>query len=282
MTDFKQIEYEKPEPNIARIWLNRPDAANAQGVDMLYELNRAFDMAIYDNEVKSIILAARGKHFSSGHDINYDVSTEAMAKHKTVGTWTSDNWVDPEGYYAREKEIYEGFFKKWQSIPKPTIAQVQGKAISGALLLIWPMDFIVASEEASFQDNTILMGICGIEYFAHAFELGIRRAKEFLMLAKPISSAEAKQIGMVNKVVSRESLEEETLNLARELANRPTFAMKLVKDLLNATYETQGQGIIQKAAFNAHHLAHTHYRLTQGEFADLDFLKAFWQKSSKK
>ena len=61
--------YETPEPGIARIVMNRPEAANAQDTQFLYELNDAFDRAARDDSVKVIILAANGKHFSSGHDV---------------------------------------------------------------------------------------------------------------------------------------------------------------------------------------------------------------------
>lgn len=279
---FNKIEYELPESNIARIWLNRPDAINAQDVEMLYELNQAFDLAVKDSNVKAIVLASRGKHFSAGHDMNEGIETETMEKFEQVGTWGSDDWVDPEGYYSREKEIYEGFCKRWRDISKPTVVQVQGKAIAAALMLIWPMDFVIASEDASFQDNTADIGMPGIEYFCHAWELGIRRAKNFLMLGDAISAEEAKQIGMVSRVVPRDQLEQTALDVARKLASKPAFGMKMSKDLINATYSAQGFDTVQKAAFNAHHLVHTHYRLTQdGAFGDIEFLMSFRNKEYK-
>lgn len=66
MPDFKYLIYEKPEEGIARIWLNRPDARNAQDTQLLYELNDAFDVAMGDDDVKVVILAAKGPHFSAG------------------------------------------------------------------------------------------------------------------------------------------------------------------------------------------------------------------------
>ena len=69
MPDFDTLIYEKPEAGIARIWLNRPEARNAQDAHLLYELNDAFDIAMGDSEVKVVILAAKGPHFSAGHDL---------------------------------------------------------------------------------------------------------------------------------------------------------------------------------------------------------------------
>ena len=241
MSEFKQIIYEKPESAIARIWLNRPDTRNSQDSALLYELNDAFDKAIADTEVKVIILAAKGPHFSSGHDMMEIVTNPQgeMPNRKRVGTWSSDDWFEAEGYYSREKEIYEGFCRRWRELSKPTIASVHGKSISGALMLIWPMDLVIASDDATFQDNTMYMGIPGIEYFAHAWELGIRKAKEFLLTGQPLTAQEAQQAGMVNRVVPRERLEEATLELARSIADKPSFALKLGKESINAAFSAR-------------------------------------------
>lgn len=283
MRDFKHLLFEKPENGIGRIWLNRPGARNAQDTHLLYELNDALDLAVGDSEIKVIILAAKGPHFSAGHDLAEVDHAAAQAAHKTVGTWTGEDWVGAEAFYAREKEIYEGFCRRWRDLSKPTIASVHGKSIAGGLMLIWPMDFVIASEDASFQDNTMYMGIPGIEYFAHAWELGIRKGKEFLLCGQPLTAAEAMQAGMVNRVVPREQLEEATLAFARTLADKPAFALKLGKDAINAAFSAQGFDNVQRSAFNAHHLAHTHYRLSQaGSFLDRGFLERFRGKKPMK
>lgn len=281
MPEFDSLIYEKPEDNIARIWLNRPDTRNAQDTGLLYELNDAFDAAMADDGVKVVVLAAKGPHFSAGHDLREgDVQT---ARHKRVGTWSADNWAGAEAYYCREKEIYEGFCRRWRDLAKPTIASVQGKAIAGGLMLIWPCDFVIASDDATFQDNTMYMGIPGVEYFAHVWELGIRKAKEFLMAGQPMTAQQAEAAGMVNRVVARAALETETLAFARSIADKPSFALKLAKDAVNAAFHAQGFENVQRAAFNAHHLAHTHYRLHQnGSYIDTGFMQAFRSKAERK
>jgi enoyl-CoA hydratase len=277
--DFNHLLYEIPEPGIARIWLNRPEARNAQNTEMLYELNDAYDQAMGDHSVKVVILAAKGPHFSAGHDLSESSMRKTLEERKRVGSWTHDDWDGAEAYYSREKEIYEGFCLRWRDLAKPTIASVHGKSIAGGLMLIWPCDFVIASEDATFQDNTLFMGIPGIEYFAHVWELGIRKAKEFLLTGQPITAQQAEQAGMVNRVVARESLEEQTLAFARSIADKPSFALKLAKDAINATFSAQGFDNVQRAAFNAHHLAHTHYRLSRdGSFMDPDFANRFKKK----
>ena len=93
-------------------------------------------------------------------------------------------------------------------------------------MLIWPCDFVIASNDATFQDNTMYMGIPGVEYFAHVWELGIRKAKEFLLTGQPITAEEAQVAGMVNRVVPRDELEEETLAFARTLVRQTVVCLK--------------------------------------------------------
>tara|TARA_Y100000385_G_scaffold247027_1_gene266758 strand:- start:1455 stop:2411 length:957 start_codon:yes stop_codon:yes gene_type:complete len=254
MPDFDTLICEKPEVGIARIWLNRPEARNAQDTHLLYELNDGFDTAMGDSEVKVVILAAKEPHFSAGHDLQKINSRGS--EHKRVGTRSDDKWEGWEAYYCREKEIYDGFCRRWRDLAKPTIASVHGKSIAGGLMLIWPCDFVIASDDATFQDNTMYMGIPGVEY-AHVWELGIRKAKEFLLTGQPITVEEAQAAGMVNRVVPRDELEKATLDFARTLSYKPSFALKLGKDAINADFHAQGFENVQRSAFNAHHLAHT-------------------------
>ena len=279
MTEYTTLLYENPRGDIARIWLNRVEMRNAQDTRLLDELNAAFDQAAADREVKVVILAAKGPHFSAGHDLREaDIAANMKSRH-LVGSWADDDWEGAHAAYCREKEIYEGYCRRWRDFAKPTIASVQGKVIAGGLMLVWPCDFVIASEDALFQDNTMYMGIPGVEYFMHPWELGIRKAKEFLMTGEPITAQEAWRLGMVNQVVKREALEEQTLRFAEKLANKPPFALKLAKEAINAVFSAQGFDNVQRAAFNAHHLAHSHYRLTQaGSYIDRTFMEQFEKK----
>lgn len=270
-----QIAYEVPEPGIARIWLDRADIRNAQDTDFLIELNAAFDTALADDGVKVIVLAARGPHFSAGHHLAERGSQNKLDGRTRLSGWKSDDWSGVEAYFCREKEVYEGYCRRWRDLAKPTIAAVQGKVIAGGLMLIWPMDIVVASDDATFQDNTMFMGIPGVEYFAHVWELGLRKAKEFLLTGAPISAAEAMAAGMVNRVVPRAELDEAALAMARSIADKPAIALKLAKDSLNAAFAATGFDNVQRAAFNAHHLAHTHWRLTSGSVMDPAFAARF-------
>ena len=271
----QQIAYEVPEPGIARIWLDRADIRNAQDTDFLIELNAAFDAALADDTVKVIILAAKGPHFSAGHHLGERGAQHKLDGRTRISGWKSDDWEGVEAYFCREKEVYEGYCRRWRDLAKPTVAAVQGKVIAGGLMLIWPMDIVIASEDATFQDNTMFMGIPGVEYFAHVWELGLRKAKEFLLTGAPLTAAEAMAAGMVNRVVPREDLEEAALAMARSIADKPAIALKLAKDSLNAAFAATGFDNVQRAAFAAHHLAHAHWRLTSGSIMDPAFAQRF-------
>jgi len=258
MTNWEHILYEEPAESIARIVLNRPDSRNAQDTQLLYELNEAYDRATQDERVKVIITAANGKHFSSGHDLREREHLESQDRYDPVTTATGYHRAGAEGRQAREEEIYTGFCERWRNIPKPTIAAVQGRCIAGGLMLCWPSDIIMASDDAVFEDVTVMLGIPGVEFFAHPYEVGPRKAKEMLFAGAQIGAEEARMLGMVNHVVPRDQLAEQTLALAKQIALRPSFALKLAKQAVNNAQDAQGRHAAQTAAFAMHHLAHSH------------------------
>jgi enoyl-CoA hydratase len=257
--DWERIRYDEPRDRVARITLARPEAANAQDYQMLSELNEAFDVAAQDENIRVIVLGADGKHFSSGHDLR---GGSDMSELPVVGTQCHFGADGAEGYMAREAEMYLGLCWRWRNIAKPTIASVQGKVIAGGLMLVWPMDLIVASDDATFSDPVVAFGVNGTEYFSHAYEAGARLAKDMLFTGRAISAAEAQQHGMVNRVVPREDLEQETLDLASHIAKRPMFGLTTAKQSVNNSVDAMGLYTALQSAFGLHHVGHSHNRLT--------------------
>ena len=258
-----QVRYETPAPHVARIVMARPEAHNAQGLQMTYELNAAFDRAAQDDAIKAIILAGDGRNFSAGHDLGGDGS-RTWRDFDTVGTWAGFDANGAEARYGREMEIYLEMCERWRNLPKPTIAQVQGKCIAGGLMLAWVCDLIIAGDDASFKDPVIDFGICGVEFFNHPWELGIRKAKEFLFTADEISARDAAALGMVNRVVARDELATVTLALAQKIASKPAFALKATKQAVNHVQDVQGRRNAQMHAFSLHQLLHAHNELVHG------------------
>ena len=267
MPTAQHILYDQPDTGIARITLNRVKMHNAQDARFLYELNAAFDRASQDTEVKVIVLAANGKHFSAGHDLSGIRERDAVyAEYPQITTASRglQNAKGAEGRVAYEEEAYLGFCERWRNIQKVTIAQVQGKCIAAGLMLAWPCDLIVASDDAEFSDVTVALGICGVEYFAHPWEFGTRKAKQMLYTGDAISAQDARGMGMVNEVYPRAELETKTLELARRIARQPLFALKITKMAVNAAEDQQGRKNAIDTAFALHHLGHSHAQEVYG------------------
>lgn len=256
--EWQRVRYDEPAERVARITLARPETANAQDYLMLSELNQAFDRAAKDENIHVIVLAADGKHFSSGHDLR---GTTTIHDIETIGTQCHFDAEGAEGYMAKEAEMYVGLCWRWRNIAKPTIASVQGKVIAGGLMLVWPMDLIVCSEDATFSDPVVAFGVNAVEYFVHPFEAGTRLAKDMLFTGRAITAQEALQHGMVSRVVPRDQLEAETLALAAHIAKRPMFGLTLAKQSVNNAQDAMGIYSAIQSAFGLHHVGHSHNRI---------------------
>jgi len=272
MPEMDFILYEVVE-RVAVITLNRPDRRNAQNPQLLRELDRAWEMAAEDKEVRVIVVKANGPHFSAGHDISASRDRAIVSEIDIAndGLASLYNW---------ERKHYLGFSRKWRDIPKPSIAAVQGACIAGGLMLCWPCDLIVAAENARFSDPVVRMGIGGVEYHGHVWEFGARKAKEMLFTASVIGAEEAHQLGMVNRVVPLDELETQTMQLANEIAQMHPFALAMAKRAVNQTLDIMGQYVAQQSVFDMHSLAHGNALSLTGYpvLANLDEMKSAQQK----
>lgn len=248
----------------AWIMLNRPRFNNAQNGQMLYALDAAFRRAVDDEAVRVIVLGGEGKHFSAGHDIGTPGRDVAVSHDRAHLFPDHVNKPNAEFLYTREQEVYLGLCRRWREIAKPTIAMVQGGCIAGGLMLAWIADLIVASEDAYFQDPVLLMGIPGVEYWAHPFELPPRVASEFLLLGERMPAQRAYQYGMVNKVVPREGLREECAAMAAKLAEKSALGLWLTKQAIAQAEDLRGKRTAMDAVFHMHHFAHAQNDLMMG------------------
>jgi enoyl-CoA hydratase len=251
--DFETIIYERVEA-VAVVTLNRPDVRNAQNAKLLLELDTAYRAAEKDLDVRVIVLKANGKHFSAGHDMS---QSEIDRYEREVRR--GQDGLAPQ--YDWERENYLELTQRWRDIPKPTIAAVHGKCIAGGLMLAWACDLIMASDDAEFCDPVARMGIGGVEYHAHTWEVGHRKAKEMLFTGGYIGALEALQRGMVNHVVPRAELESRTMELANRIAKTDPFGLRMSKLSVNRTLDIMGQRNAMAAIFDLHHMAHANSRL---------------------
>lgn len=252
------VRYER-RGRVALVTMNRPEYSNAQNSAMTYALDDAFVRAVNDAEVKVIVLAGAGKHFSAGHDIGSPGrDVDQSFDRRAVLWWDHTDREGGDSRFARESEVYLGMCRRWREIPKPTIAAVQGACIAGGLMLAWVCDLIIAAEDAFFADPVVRMGIPGVEYFAHPWVLGPRAAKEVLFTGERFDVHRAREWGMVSHIVPVAELEERALALAEKIADMPPFGLALAKKAVNQAEDLMGQRAGMDSVFGLHHLAHAH------------------------
>lgn len=228
---------------VARLWHARPEARNAESQALLDELDDALQRATADDAIRVVVVAGRGDHFSAGHDLK-----EAQAQRA--------NFTVEQRWVYESRRYYDYALRLWDC-PKPTIAQVQGACIAGGFMVANMCDLVVASEDAFFADPVShTLATAAVEVLIHPWVMGLRKAKEMLYTGQRVTAAEAHAIGMVNRVVPRDRLQEETLALAHRIAEAPPFAMKLLKRSLNRTLDTQGLRTALQAHFDTHQLSH--------------------------
>jgi enoyl-CoA hydratase len=236
------------EGPVATIEMNRPGAANAQNTALIEAVDAAFDRADADDDVRVVVLAGAGKHFSSGHDLKAILGPEPDAWAKMRET--------PEGKFRHEQVMYVEKCRKIHDFRKPTIAAVQGKCVAAGLMLACMCDLIVAADDAVFSNPVLRMSGAAVELLVEPWEMGIRQAKEFLLAAEEIDADEAWRLGLVNKVVPRADLTARTRELAERIALVPPVTAQVVKDSLNHVGELMGKSASWKYHFMAHHWAH--------------------------
>ena len=258
MKEFTRIRWEEPAEGVGRLMLAREDMRNAQDIQMLYEIDECLVGAMQRNDIKVVIIGADGPHFSSGHDL---ADRNTVKDFQPVTEHGGYDEPEQHGHMATEQEVYLGFCWRWRNLPKPTIVQVQGKVIAGGLMLVWPFDIVIASEDAQFCDPVVAFGVNGHEFFTHVWELGQRKAKEMLFTGAYFSAEECHRLGSVNHVVKREELESTALDMAKRIASRPAMGLKLAKLAVNQSLDAQGQWSALQSAFGLHHLGHAQQRI---------------------
>ena len=264
MSEYKFVLYETlDEGQIARILLNRPEARNAQNRGMLVELNDAFLRAEADDEVRVVILGGTGPMFSSGHDVGSKLSLEEYGPGPNQHPTRTINGGTRKGAENLMLQEWHYFFentRRWRNLRKITIGQAHGDVYAAALMLLWACDLIVAAEDTRFTDVVgARLGMCGVEYFAHPWEFGPRKAKELLLTGDSIDAEEAHSLGMVSKIFPADALADRTLEFARRIAKLPTMTALLIKEAVNQTVDNQGFYNSLNACFTLHELNHSHW-----------------------
>ncbi len=209
---------------VRRLTMNRPKALNALNGPLLEALMSALDDAASAEGVSVLVLRGAGRAFSAGYDLNEDASGGVM---DSVGWHT-----ELEHSTAQMLEILDH--------PKPVIASVQGYCLAGGTDLMLACDLAVAADDAVFGYVDIRFGSGVVSMFL-PWVVGVRTAKEMLFTGQDrIPAAEAHRIGLVNRVVPRDRLDDATMALATEIARNEPFVVQTTKRALNRVWDVAG------------------------------------------
>ncbi len=228
--EFKDIRFEEFE-SIAKITINRPEVYNAFRPETNMEMIEAMDLAREMPNVRVVVLTGEGDNaFCSGGDQNV----------KGSGGYIGDDGVPRLNVLDLHKRIRE--------IPKPVIAMVNGYAIGGGHVLHVVCDLTIAAEKARFGQTGPKVGSfdggLGSSYLAR--HVGQKKAREIWFLCEQYTAEEAEKMGMVNKVVSLDMLEDTTVEWCRTISKRSPMAIRMIKRGLNAELDGQ-RGLMEMA-----------------------------------
>ena len=208
----------KIENKVAYITLNRPEVFNSFNREMALSLQNILDDCEKDSEVRAIVLTGNGKAFCAGQDL------------KEV----TDPQLNP-GFKKILEEHYNPIITRIRAIKKPIVAAVNGVAAGAGANIALACDIVVAHEKVNFIQAFSLIGL--VPDSAGTFFLprliGFQKAQALAMLGDKISAEEAEKMGMIYKIILLENFEEEVSKLAVKLANMPTKALGLIKELFN-------------------------------------------------
>lgn len=236
------VSYDTDGP-VATITMRRPDAANALNAEMIDELDAALSRAEGDDDVRVVVLAADGRHFCAGHDLKELLAGEEH--------WAAMR-TSPEGKWRHETTMYLQRSLRWRNTEKITIAAVQGACSAAGLMLACMCDLIVAADDARFSNPVLRMSGAGVELLVEPWEMGARRAKEFLLCARTLTAVEAREAGMVNRVVPAAGLADAAHAMAEEVALVPPVTARAVKESVNHTLDRMGQADSWRHHFMVH------------------------------
>jgi enoyl-CoA hydratase len=217
---------------VATITLDRPEAANAQNAELIDALDAAFDLAEGDDDVRVVVLAADGEHFSAGHDLKELLAGEEH--------WAAMR-ATAEGKLRHEQVMYWDRMIRIRDFRKPTIAAVQGACSAAGLMLAAMCDLIVAADDARFSNPVARMSGVGVELLIEPWEIGPRQAKELLLCATTLSADQARELGLVNRVVRRAALATEARAMADAVALVPPVTAEAIKTSINGMVDRMGQ-----------------------------------------
>jgi enoyl-CoA hydratase len=213
--DYQNILVEKAAEYVTAITLNRPKKLNALSIELLSELTHAIKEIEDDDDVRVVIIKGAGKAFCAGIDVSQASAQDPMSIRKFM-------------------KILNGGIKVVRYLEKPVIAAVHGHAIGAGIELMISCDIVFAADNSMFSMPEINIGIPSIiEAAIIPRQIGILRAKEFVLTGDIWDAKRIEEVGFVNKIIPVDKLQEEALAMAKKLAKKSPIALAVQKDVCN-------------------------------------------------
>lgn len=229
---------------VATLTLNRPDRLNAMYTRLFEEFSEAFALIRAEESLRAVVITGAGRAFCAGGDIKLDVSQV-------------QEWGPRTTLY--ENEIAHRMIRDIRELPRPVIARVNGPAVGGGCDLALACDIVIASTEASFGEfwvrRGLVTGMGGAQMLP--WLVGAHKAKELLFTGDKIDGEEAARIGLVNRTVDPEQLDEEVRVMADRLAAMPTMAIGVAKQMVHSVTDVGLGDRFAVSTYAYHLLSHT-------------------------
>jgi len=203
--------------SIGVLTLNRPAARNSLSETLIGELHAALDEVASDSTVRAVVIAANGPVFSAGHDLKELTARRADADRGRA-------------YFAHMMTICSAMMQAIVKLPKPVIAAVEGVATSAGCQLVASCDLAVASDQATFATPGVDIGLfCSTPMVALSRNVSRKQAMEMLLTGEPISAERAREIGLINRVVTAGTERDAAIALAEQIAGKSAHTVKIGK-----------------------------------------------------
>jgi enoyl-CoA hydratase/carnithine racemase len=218
LTETNSVLLREDAGPIALLTLNRPGARNGLSAELIASLHRTIEDIGSARDIRAVILTGAGSAFSSGHDLK-----ELQAHRNDADRGRS--------FFARTMSACSAMMMSILRCPKPVIAAVNGVATAAGCQLVATCDLAVASSDATFATPGVNIGLfCSTPMVALSRNVARKPAMEILLLGEMVSAAEAKALGLVNRVVPANQLHGEAMELARRIAAKPPATVKFGKE----------------------------------------------------
>ncbi len=248
----EDVIYDKKSNGVAVITLNRPDSLNAMGGRLMPMLEDYLAQASHDRAVRCVVLTGAGRAFCAGGDVKGMAAGRGEAPSANGGPSTSSQAAVFAAGVEGLRQSQRATSLVLHTMPKPTIAMVNGHAVGAGLSLALACDMRIASDRAKLGTifrNVGFSGDFGGSYFLQRL-VGAGKARELYFTGAIVEAEEALRLGMVNRVVEHDKLEAETMAFAEQIASGPTLAFGRMKENLNRGENCDLATLLDQEAMN--------------------------------